>query len=169
MTLRSNAHNSSTQTSYAASMRKNSTTSPGSLAVTSPTKSGSTLASQNSLNLKLQTMTTATGMPTTQQSQPALVHSPPSPQSPHTMATKCGFSPNVTTQSCMVIDDKDAQIKSLQGEIVSLKDVIKSRDAEIVKLRREIHKLKVSFCAKSCFWENFYDSESVIFKMRYLF
>lgn len=70
---------------------------------------------------------------------------PGSPQSPHTMATKCGFSPNVTTQSCIVVDDKDAQIKSLQGEIVSLKDVIKSRDAEIVKLRREIHKLKVSW------------------------
>ena len=42
-----------------------------------------------------------------------------------------------------MVDDKDAQIKALQGEIVSLKDVIKSRDAEITKLRREIHKLKV--------------------------
>uniref|UniRef100_A0A0K8UPR2 cGMP-dependent protein kinase, isozyme 1 n=1 Tax=Bactrocera latifrons TaxID=174628 RepID=A0A0K8UPR2_BACLA len=64
------------------------------------------------------------------------------PQSPHTMATTCGFSPNVTTKSCNVTDDRDAQIKSMQGEIVSLKDVIKARDAEIAKLRREIHKLK---------------------------
>ncbi|XP_036321218.1 cGMP-dependent protein kinase, isozyme 1-like [Rhagoletis pomonella] len=62
--------------------------------------------------------------------------------SPHTMATTCGFSPNMTTKSCNVTDDRDAQIKSMQGEIVSLKDVIKARDAEIVKLRREIHKLK---------------------------
>lgn len=66
------------------------------------------------------------------------------PQSPHTMATTCGFSPNVTTKSCNVTDDRDAQIKSMQGEIVSLKDVIKARDAEITKIRREIHKLKVS-------------------------
>ncbi|XP_011181149.2 cGMP-dependent protein kinase, isozyme 1 [Zeugodacus cucurbitae] len=64
------------------------------------------------------------------------------PQSPHTMATTCGFSPNVTTKSCHVTDDRDAQIKSMQGEIVSLKDVIKAREAEIAKLRREIHKLK---------------------------
>lgn len=107
----------------------------------------------NALTLKLKTnanvvttttTTASTSSSQSQQQQPALIYSPPSPLSPHTMATKCGFSPNVTTQSCTVIDDKDAQIKSLQGEIVSLKDVIKSRDAEIVKLRREIHKLKVS-------------------------
>ncbi|XP_065357479.1 cGMP-dependent protein kinase, isozyme 1 [Calliphora vicina] len=146
MILRSNTLNStnSNTASNAASMRKNSTTSPGSSALTSPAKSGFTLAAQNSLTLKLQNMAAATTSSSsqTQQTQPALIYSPPSPQSPHTMATKCGFSPNFTTQSIMVVDDKDAQIKSLQGEIVSLKDVIKSRDAEIVKLRREIHKLK---------------------------
>lgn len=57
--------------------------------------------------------------------------------------TRYSFSPNVTTPSTLVMDDKDALIKSLQGEIVSLQDVIKSRDNEILKLRREIHKLKV--------------------------
>ncbi|XP_053957663.1 cGMP-dependent protein kinase, isozyme 1 [Anastrepha ludens] len=69
-------------------------------------------------------------------------HGSSAPHSPHTMATTCGFSPNMTTKSCNVTDDRDAQIKSMQGEIVSLKDVIKARDAEIAKLRREIHKLK---------------------------
>uniref|UniRef100_A0A1I8P6X5 cGMP-dependent protein kinase n=1 Tax=Stomoxys calcitrans TaxID=35570 RepID=A0A1I8P6X5_STOCA len=111
----------------------------------------STLPAANSLTLKLQgnvIATSNTAVSQQQQPQPALIYSPPSPQSPHTMATKCGFSPNVTTQSCTVIDDKDAQIKSLQGEIVSLKDVIKSRDAEIVKLRREIHKLKEQIDSK---------------------
>ncbi|XP_061390581.1 serine-rich adhesin for platelets-like, partial [Musca vetustissima] len=114
------------------------------------TNYNNTVSSTN-LTLKLQSNVTCGGSgvisgtassSTAAQYQPGLIYSPPSPQSPHTMATKCGFSPNVTTQSCSVIDDKDAQIKSLQGEIVSLKDVIKSRDAEIVKLRREIHKLK---------------------------
>ncbi|XP_073823595.1 protein kinase, cGMP-dependent at 21D isoform X2 [Musca autumnalis] len=105
-------------------------------------------ASSPNLTLKLQSnvgggaMISCSTSSSAATQQPGLIYSPPSPQSPHTMATKCGFSPNVTTQSCSVIDDKDAQIKSLQGEIVSLKDVIKSRDAEIVKLRREIHKLK---------------------------
>ncbi|KAM7351497.1 protein kinase, cGMP-dependent at 21D isoform 2-T3 [Cochliomyia hominivorax] len=142
MILRTN-----TQASNIASMRDNNTTSNNVSGLTSPTKSG--LAAQNTLNLKLQNMATTTATAAaaaatanSQQQQPTLLYSPPSPQSPHTMATKCGFSPNVTTQSCIVVDDKDAQIKSLQGEIVSLKDVIKSRDAEIVKLRREIHKLK---------------------------
>lgn len=149
MILRTNTLNSNQATNASTSpfIRDNSNTSPGSSALTSPTKTGLTLAAQNSLSLKLQNMTTATTAAAaaniTAQTQPALVYSPASPQSPHTMATKCGFSPNVTTQSCIVVDDKDAQIKSLQGEIVSLKDVIKSRDAEIVKLRREIHKLKV--------------------------
>ncbi|XP_058985512.1 mucin-2 isoform X2 [Musca domestica] len=104
-----------------------------------------TTASSPTLTLKLHSNASGSGgamISSTTSIQPGLIYSPPSPQSPHTMATKCGFSPNVTTQSCSVIDDKDAQIKSLQGEIVSLKDVIKSRDAEIVKLRREIHKLK---------------------------
>ncbi|XP_023159442.1 cGMP-dependent protein kinase, isozyme 1 [Ceratitis capitata] len=64
------------------------------------------------------------------------------PQSAHAMATTCGFCPNMTTRSCNVTDDRDVQIKSMQGEIVSLKDVIRARDAEIAKLRREIHKLK---------------------------
>ncbi|XP_037825865.1 cGMP-dependent protein kinase, isozyme 1 isoform X1 [Lucilia sericata] len=151
MILRSQTLNTgnSNQATNVSSMRKNSSTSPGSSALTSPTKSGFTPlnAQNNSLALKLQTMTTTspTSPGAAGTAQPALIYSPPSPQSPHTMATKCGFSPNVTTQSCMVVDDKDAQIKSLQGEIVSLKDVIKSRDAEIVKLRREIHKLKEHF------------------------
>ena len=118
-------------------MSKNSVTSSSTPALSSPTRSG----------LKLQTNLTTTNTTSAinmqQTTQPALIYSPPSPQSPHTMATKCGFSPNMTTQSCLVVDDKDAQIKALQGEIVSLKDVIKSRDAEITKLRREIHKLKV--------------------------
>lgn len=57
--------------------------------------------------------------------------------------TRCSFSPNITTPNTLIMDDKDALIKSLQGEIVSLQDVIKSRDNEIFKLRREIHKLKV--------------------------
>lgn len=56
---------------------------------------------------------------------------------------KCSFSPNITTPNTLIMDDKDALIKSLQGEIFSLQDVIKSRDNEIFKLRREIHKLKV--------------------------
>ncbi|XP_075149654.1 uncharacterized protein LOC142223683 isoform X2 [Haematobia irritans] len=154
MILRSNTANSNSGTSA----NGNSTASvmPKSANVTNEDSNGSqqsfniltggsTHSNANSLSLKLQNNASATigtgSSPTTQQ-QPALIYSPASPQSPHTMATKCGFSPNVTTQSCTVIDDKDAQIKSLQGEIVSLKDVIKSRDAEIVKLRREIHKLK---------------------------
>lgn len=80
----------------------------------------------------------------TMESAASVPFSQSSPKSPHTMATTCGFSPNVTTKSCVATDDRDAQIKSLQGEVVSLKDVIKSRDAEIIKLRREIHKLKVN-------------------------
>lgn len=61
--------------------------------------------------------------------------------------SRYNFSPNVARPSTLVMDDKDALIKSLQGEIVSLQDVIKSRDNEILKLRREVHKLKViTFC-----------------------
>lgn len=34
---------------------------------------------------------------------------------------------------------------SLQDEVTSLKSIIKSRDEEINKLKREVHKLKVNF------------------------
>ncbi|XP_046812061.1 A-agglutinin anchorage subunit [Lucilia cuprina] len=161
----------SNQATNASSMRKNSTTSPGSSALTSPTKSGFTTfnTTNNSLSLKIHDMTTTspTSPGAAGTAQPALIYSPPSPQSPHTMATKCGFSPNVTTQSCIVVDDKDAQIKSLQGEIVSLKDVIKSRDAEIVKLRREIHKLKVTNTSSLRFFSNGTDFKKfTLFSMR---
>lgn len=149
----SNSSTASSQYSNASVMPKSANTSNnGTGGQQSPISSSGTppLPSPHPLTLKLQSNVsgmTSSSSPlssASSQQQPALIYSPPSPQSPHTMATKCGFSPNVTTQSCSVIDDKDAQIKSLQGEIVSLKDVIKSRDAEIVKLRREIHKLKVS-------------------------
>uniref|UniRef100_A0A1A9VXF4 cGMP-dependent protein kinase n=1 Tax=Glossina austeni TaxID=7395 RepID=A0A1A9VXF4_GLOAU len=103
-----------------------------------PTAKGFTLKLQTSANITTATETVASSSASLLES--AVTET--SPQSPHTMATTCGFGPNLTTQSCIPIDDKDTQIKSLLGEIVSLKDVIKSRDSEIVKLRREIHKLK---------------------------
>ncbi|KAI9577962.1 cGMP-dependent protein kinase, isozyme 1 isoform X1 [Glossina fuscipes] len=103
-----------------------------------PTAKSFTLKLQTNANIK--TATDTVGSSSAPFSESAVIET--SPQSPHTMATTCGFSPNLTTQSCIPIDDKDAQIKNLLGEIVSLKDVIKSRDSEIVKLRREIHKLK---------------------------
>jgi hypothetical protein len=34
---------------------------------------------------------------------------------------------------------------SLQDEVISLKQILKARDEEINKLKREIHKLKVNF------------------------
>ncbi|XP_055901839.1 cGMP-dependent protein kinase, isozyme 1 isoform X2 [Eupeodes corollae] len=40
------------------------------------------------------------------------------------------------------MEDQEEQIKYLQGEIASLNAVLKCRDSEIVKLRREVHKLK---------------------------
>lgn len=39
----------------------------------------------------------------------------------------------------------DTKTLSLQDEIVILRQTIKSRDEEIDKLKREIHKLKVNF------------------------
>uniref|UniRef100_A0A1A9W6T0 cGMP-dependent protein kinase n=1 Tax=Glossina brevipalpis TaxID=37001 RepID=A0A1A9W6T0_9MUSC len=114
--------------------------------ITNPVSGPYSLGASKNFTLKLQTdanVTTATETVASSSVSPLeSAATETSPQSPHTMATTCGFSPNLTTQSCIPIDDKDTQIKSLLGEIVSLKDVIKSRDSEIVKLRREIHKLK---------------------------
>ena len=41
-------------------------------------------------------------------------------------------------------EERDSKIKILDKEVMNLKDVIKNRDSEIYKLKREIHKLKVS-------------------------
>lgn len=45
----------------------------------------------------------------------------------------------------MGLDDegRDAIVNSLQSDVQTLKDLVRNRESELIKLHREIHKLKV--------------------------
>lgn len=40
-------------------------------------------------------------------------------------------------------EERDAIVNSLQSDVQTLKDLVRNRESELIKLHREIHKLKV--------------------------
>lgn len=47
-------------------------------------------------------------------------------------------------------EERDAIVNSLQSDVQTLKDLVRNRESELIKLHREIHKLKVRGERKCC-------------------